>query len=42
VPFDLSDVARAFEGGLASRFVYLGDTSNEDDFPTYIKEDSNG
>jgi len=41
VPFDLSDVARAFEGGLASRFVYLGDDPDEDS-PTYIKEDSNG
>jgi len=41
VPFDLSDVARAFEGGLASRFVYLG-VPSDDDSPTYIKEDSNG
>jgi len=29
VPFDLSDVARAFEGGLASRFVHLEAKSSD-------------
>ena len=43
VPFDLSDVARAFESGLASRFVHLGESSAPDDgSPTHIKEDNSG